>query len=352
MINECHTITLDSKLDLEKIKDLLSEDYSFIPQSLQNTDLIDDEKKLFNSWIEIGEIESILDDKVRVLRAKGRIEITSSAYNFKGTNDIKPKKDRINICLVDVAFLEILQCEGFKEVYALVLGSSTLKKNVKKHLLGGVRTFKKELKDKWGKFDGQNYLTFPPDFFLWFLISNEKNTLSKIDLDILDIHYVENQNEIKEERRHIDKGSDILSDILAKVSLSRNSNVLELGVHLDCRYGKFHFSFNSNGSISFSEQSFLYNDKKEIQRITEENAIELIIFIYGYVFPKLRTSYNEDISNMTWRNENILPFREKQGKMAFLELGKHLKILDISEQEIEEIVNKGRKIRAIIEELK
>lgn len=337
MITECHLLALNKELKLENIKELLSENYSFVPPSLKEVSgLSDEEKNLYNSWNEIEDILN-LNEKVRYFKAKGKIEVSIGSFYSKGTGLLKKKSDRVNTSNVEVVFLEIMVDSDQTLTFAVISGSENILKNIKSHLLGGSRSLDKTLKDKWGKTETSKYITFDPNFFLWLLIKNENNELDKIEL--LDIHHIDNRSETKD-RHHTDQGIGVLNDALAKASLSRASNLLKLGVVLDCEYGQFNFDFDSNGNIEFNEKSCLYNEEGNPVSLIDENKIELIIYIYGYIFPTLLSLYREDINTLTWKSENIPPFRKKQGLKALIEMANNLELFDLTKEEEEDIVRK------------
>ena len=347
MYEKCYLFTLNENLRLESIRDLLREDYSFVPNTLKEYG-DDIEYKNINVWGTPGETIT-LNERTKYFIAEGSMEVLIDSALYKdGT--LKPKEYRVNRMNVSVIFLEINVATDIYVTYALMEGAGYQVQAIKTHLLGSkVELMSREFRKKW-KISRENiYLNFAEDFFLWILLKKEKKEIYFDNIRITDINHIDDINEMHN-REHKTSGDNILSDLLSSVALTLEPKLLSLGILVETVLGKFDFVLNTDSSIILKEESsFLIIDNENVP-IDEDNKKIVYLYIYGYILPNFVDEFNQKRAELTEFQEEKTKFLYTQGKKAFLRLANSLGYVDkaFNHEDVEKIEIKIEEKREMV----
>lgn len=337
MSKKCYLLTLNKNLNIESIRELLKEDYSFVPKAFSgytNTN----EYKNINKWHSLSET-SILNEKVKYFRAEATMEVTRSSKFFYENSTLIPKEIRVNRINISAIFLEIKISKDICNIYSIIESSDTQLKDIRTHLFGTKQELSDSgFKEKWGISSKNIYLNFTEDFFLWILLKKEKKENYLDNIVIMDINYLDDKHE-DQNREHKTSGDDILSDLLSSVALTLEPKLLSLGILAETKFGRFNFILREDSSVILKDtNSFLKKDDLIIP-ITQENKYEFYLFIYGYLLPNLIDEFHQKKSELGKFKDEKSIFLRIQGKKSFLRLANFLGYTDkvFNYEDIEEI---------------
>lgn len=321
MRERCYFLPLNENLTLERAKELLGKDYSFIPNSLVKYNSNEDEYRHINTWNNIGETK-VFQDTIRYFLAEGTMEVKSGLL-VDNSGNLKEKRFRINQINVTAIFLEIEISPNTKRMCALIEGSENYIKNVKAHLFGARREVEdKTLKEEWGINKKEDaFFKFKDDFFSWVMIKNEEKENCG-EMQILDINHIYDIHS-EHSREHKMNGDGILNDLLSSVALILEPNFLSLGFLINDVFGEFDFILTSTGNIELKDTSYLKNIAGEIIPLDETNKIEGYVIIYGRIIPALIKLYYKDSLEYTFGNKKK-EFLNKKAQEAIEGLNKLL----------------------------